>query len=266
MKKAVFHITTLFLILFASCDEKVKKDENNRRTQTKALDNSNSKSNLDWNGTYTGVLPCADCEGIQVSLTLFKSGAYQKQTMYLGKEEQGTGTNGFFEWNDAGSAITIKEENNIRSYQVGENMLFHLDNEGKKIDGDLAERYVLTKNLTDVDLEDKEWQLFEIRGQGIVGPEGVIQPNITFHSELSKVTGHNGCNTFTCSYELKTGKRISLGNIASTLMACRNMEMGDSFNEVLQKIDNYSIAGDSILSLNKARMAPLVRFKLKIEK
>ena len=28
-----------------------------------------SKTSLDWNGEYQGLLPCADCEGIEIKLT-----------------------------------------------------------------------------------------------------------------------------------------------------------------------------------------------------
>ncbi|WP_374030704.1 META domain-containing protein [Bdellovibrio bacteriovorus] len=38
------------------------------------------------------------------------------------------------------------------------------------------------------------------------------------------------------------------------------MPTEDNFAEVLQGVDNYTVDGDN-LSLNKARMAPLARFK-----
>ena len=44
-------------------------------------------------------------------------------------------------------------------------------------------------------------------------------------------------------------------------MACPDMQIADQFNQVLGKVDNYAIA-DGVLSLNKARMAPLARFRL----
>ena len=46
----------------------------------------------------------------------------------------------------------------------------------------------------------------------------------------------------------------------STLMACENMEVETELAKVLEQADNYTIEGD-ILSLNKARVAPLARFK-----
>ena len=67
------------------------------------------------------------------------------------------------------------------------------------------------------------------------------------------------------SYEILEGNRISFGRgMASTMMACPDMEIADRFNEVINTVDNYTVA-DGVLSLNKARMAPLARFKLVTE-
>ena len=40
---------------------------------TTAIDSThNAQNSLDWNGTYKGVLPCADCAGIEKEITLYK--------------------------------------------------------------------------------------------------------------------------------------------------------------------------------------------------
>lgn len=44
-----------------------------------------SQNALDWNGTYKGTLPCADCEGIETELTLNLDGNYLYKATYLGK-------------------------------------------------------------------------------------------------------------------------------------------------------------------------------------
>ncbi len=46
----------------------------------------------------------------------------------------------------------------------------------------------------------------------------------------------------------------------STKMACENMDVEYGLSKALSAADNYSLQGDN-LSLNKARMAPLARFK-----
>jgi heat shock protein HslJ len=44
------------------------------------------------------------------------------------------------------------------------------------------------------------------------------------------------------------------------MMACPDMSVEDAFMKAMQEVDNYSLA-DGKLSLNKARMAPLLRFE-----
>lgn len=39
-------------------------------------------------GTYEGILPCADCEGIKTSLTLDAGGSYTVEREYLGKADR----------------------------------------------------------------------------------------------------------------------------------------------------------------------------------
>lgn len=224
-----------------------------------------SRNALDWNGVYQGVIPCADCEGIKTRLTLMKSGEFSRTTTYLGKEETGRTESGTFQWNDAGSVVTLDlGDGQTQRYQVGENQLFHLDLEGNRITGDLAENYILVKNKADYQLENKKWILTELMGQEFTPGDGVKQAYLEFNSELGRVAGNNTCNQVSGSYELMEGNRIRIGPVASTMMACPNMENEARFNEVLERVDNYTIA-DGVLSLNKARMAPLARFSLQEE-
>jgi heat shock protein HslJ len=223
----------------------------------------NSQTSLDWNGTYKGIIPCADCDGIQTEITLMESGDFQRTVSYLGKDENSFSDKGPFQWDESGSKITLESsQGGKQQYQVGENRLFHLDREGNRITGDLADKYVLIKNKMDFMLENKKWVLTELMGQEVTFEDEKRQAFLTFESESGRVYGHDSCNRLTGSYELKEGNRISFGRgMAATMMACPDMETSNRFNEVLNKVDNYTIA-DGVLSLNKARMAPLARFKL----
>jgi uncharacterized lipoprotein NlpE involved in copper resistance len=110
------------------------------------IDNHTSQNSLDYHGIYKGVLPCADCEGIEVILELGPGDSYTKKTIYLGKDDnQVNESSGTFSWNEAGNTITLNEENSPNQYFVGENVLFHLDMEGNRISGDLADNYKLNK-------------------------------------------------------------------------------------------------------------------------
>lgn len=125
----------------------------------------NSRTSLDWNGTYKGVLPCADCEGIEIRLTIKSDGGFERSMKYLGKDDGLFFDRGTFEWDDMGRTILLTGENGeSQAYQVGENVLFHLDQEGNRISGDLADMYRLEKSFADYALENKKWVLIELRG------------------------------------------------------------------------------------------------------
>jgi copper homeostasis protein (lipoprotein) len=51
---------------------------------------------LDWNGVYTGTLPCADCEGIKTRIVLKKDGTFERNMTYLGKEDNSFSEEGSF--------------------------------------------------------------------------------------------------------------------------------------------------------------------------
>lgn len=222
----------------------------------------NSRDSLDWKGVYKGTLPCADCEGIAASITLKSDGTFKRVLKYLGKKNNVFFDEGVFVWDDAGATVTLSSsKGETRSYQVGENVLFHLNNEGKRITGDLADLYILVKNRVDPRLEGKKWVLIELRANAIPLQQGAAAAFIRFDMETSMFFGNGSCNQFFGSYELKAGDRISFGNSGATMMACPDMQTERLFLETLGQVDNYSI-GANTLSLNKARMAPLARFAL----
>lgn len=107
----------------------------------------NSQVSLDWSGTYTGILPCANCEGIETTLTLNPDLTYILVTNYLGRndalEEENSGP---FSWDSTGSTITLLNiKSGLNQYKVGENRIWHLDINGERITGDLADHYILIK-------------------------------------------------------------------------------------------------------------------------
>ena len=109
-------------------------------------DQHNARNALDYAGTYNGILPCADCEGILTIIELTYEGTYQKNVIYLGKgEEEVYESHGNFVWSEDGNKITLQGTEWANKYFVSENYLVQLDNDGNKITGDLADKYILRK-------------------------------------------------------------------------------------------------------------------------
>ena len=222
-------------------------------------DAHSSRNSLDWAGTYSGVLPCADCPGIETTITLHADGRYERKLDYLERSVEPWVDSGSFSWNAAGSAVTLREPGGAgQHFMVGENTLRQLDLDGNPIAGALAGHYVLHKHLRDPAIEDRTWRLTELRGQPVARAGAFL----VLDAEQALASGNASCNSFSGAYAIKSGNRISFDeNMAVTMMACPDMTTEEQFLEALRQIDNYGFA-DGVLSLNRARMAPLARFEI----
>lgn len=111
-------------------------------------------------------------------------------------------------------------------------------------------------------ITEKYWKLIELNGQPIVKTENQKEVHIILKNKDSLVTGFGGCNSLSGTYALnKTQNRLKFSGIRATLMACEEMGIEQKFHAMLLKVDNYTLKNDT-LSLNKARMAPLAKFKV----
>ncbi len=251
MKTLPLQIIFLTFIMLYGCNSSKKQHEEPQAAGI--VDTHNSQNALDWDGFYTGTLPCADCEGIYTTITLNTDGNYIKKNVYLGKSDAAFEESGSFTWNDAGTTITLKQANEPYSYFVGENTLTALDMEGNKITGEPANNYVLHKKF--IALTGVKWKLIKLNGKDVSNDRAYI----SFSEDNSRVSGNGGCNGFGGEYTTQEGNRISMSKLMSTMMACPDMETETNLHKALEIVDNYAILNDT-LSLNKARMAPLAVF------
>lgn len=109
-------------------------------------DTHNAKNSLDWEGTYKGLTPCADCEGIETEVTLNKDMTFVIKTKYKGKSDKVFEETGNFKWDERGSNVILEGlKDRSNQFFVGENTLTQLDMDGHKVTGDLASHYILKK-------------------------------------------------------------------------------------------------------------------------
>jgi len=106
---------------------------------------ANARNSLDWAGVYTGTIPAADADGINVRLQLNKDNSFELTYEYIGKSDNKFTNTGSFKWNDAGDTINLGIADTPSYYKVAENKLIQLDMAGKPITGNFADMYVLTK-------------------------------------------------------------------------------------------------------------------------
>ncbi len=302
MRKHYFISAILFFIL-VSC----QKQNNKETTLTNdsiiksdgdtidTIDKHTSQNSLDYLGVYKGVLPCADCEGIQTTITLNENLTYSIKTQYLGKGAKVFEQNGMYKWNDKVNILVLGDSENVpRYYFVGENMLTQLDMSGKKITGDLADNYQLNKEISSLEtitnseesptseklnnrmvvktvikevdpaegkftLAKTKWRLIELNGNKI-RRKGNKSYFIKLNSNDGKFNGYAGCNTFSGNYVMPSPRALAFTNIVSTRMACSNMELETQVLAMLESVDNYRIKSD-ILYLRKTKMTTVAKFE-----
>lgn len=153
MKTRTLIFVFVAMMALVSCKNTTKEEtpqapSSETETELETPDNAhNSENSLDWPGEYEGVLPCADCPGIQTKITLNDDKTYELEMEYLERESK-VMDEGDFEWFDNGSKIRLKSQNKDekdKAFLVGENQLFQLDENGERATGELADKFTLKK-------------------------------------------------------------------------------------------------------------------------
>lgn len=223
-----------------------------------------------WEGTYQGVVPCADCEGIETTITLNADGSYFLRTKYVGREGKVVHQRGAFSWSSAGNSIRLSGvSGGPDQYLVNDQKLVQLDLQGNRITGELAGKYELSKVPGDVDSAPavlaipSRWRLRDLLGKPLPAPAAdSAAPLLAF--EPNRVHGFTGCNDFTGTCELMPGNRLHFSKIATTMKACPDGTVEQELLRILESTDNYFTDG-KVLKLHRGRMAPLAVFDAEAE-
>ena len=238
MRTNLHYVFFLFVLLTqVSC----KSNKTAQNSETKPIAD-NSMTSVDWVGIYQGILPCADCEGIKTQIVLNQDFSYVLETQYLGTDKKTFKSKGNFKWNETGSKITLDNENN-QIYQVGENILFHLDNDGNRITGKLADNYILA--IVNTELTGKHWKLISLNGKPVQNSEK--EAFMSFITEENRVHGSSSCNMFNGKYELLNGNRIKFSSFAMTKMACIGNIIEAEFMQIFEKTTCYALTSNELI-------------------
>jgi uncharacterized lipoprotein NlpE involved in copper resistance len=139
--KRIFFAGTILLVFFAwSCA---------KQSEPAPASASAADSFAHIAGEYRGILPCADCEGIDTVIRLENDGTCTSRIRYLGKsDEEVFEWTGTFELDSRTNVLTLKSGQQYGtpvSYVFKENTLTQLDMEGNVIGGDFPDLYILKK-------------------------------------------------------------------------------------------------------------------------
>ncbi len=191
-------------------------------------------------GIYTGLMPCADCPGIQTRVEINPDLTYTLYTDYIDEPAASDTISGTFEWNSGNSTITFDEQL-LGQCTIEDNALYKLI-DGKKAEGENAANYTLVK--VDSALVEKTWKLSELYGSPVTTER---EANIIFHIDGNRFSGNASCNRFSGSYQIQTNNRIILSQAVATRMMCIDMQTETGFMEVLSRADSYSITNDTLI-------------------
>ncbi|WP_284651949.1 copper resistance protein NlpE N-terminal domain-containing protein [Flavobacterium terrisoli] len=298
--KAKLLLFTLLLSFFISCQKQTndKATAQDSIAKVDSLNNvaaHNAKNSLDYIGTYKGILPCADCEGLETTICINENNTYNVKTLYQGKGDKIFEQKGSFSWNKAGNTIVLDDvKNGPNQYFVGENTLTQLTLTGEKITGNLAAQYVLAKQPTTnaaietttehketVDLNSRieaqtvikkvnpaigkatlaetKWKLITLNGK-VVTHKGKKEYFIKLNSSDGRFAAFAGCNNMMGNYVMPSAFALSFTTVGMTKMACPNMDLETRFSTMLEKVDRY-ILKDNILKFKKGKTEVLATFE-----
>lgn len=252
IKQAV--LFTVAAVVISSCSVKKK-----RTSPSQFEDHHTAQISLDWQGRYSGYLPCADCEGIDTELTLNDDLTYTLIEVWKKNDNTSSDTlTGQFTWQ--GNKIRLEGIPSNRrpsTFKVEENRIRQLDMNGDEITGGLAAHYLLSK-MGNARVEDKRWQIVALRGKPIDGaPETHY---IIFHSKEGRLEAKINCNVILSDYRITNQLQLKISQGISTRMACPD-NLESELIKALDMADNISVREET-LTLNKGRMAPLVSLQL----
>ncbi len=246
MKNLLSIICLVFFI--QSC-----QDSNSSQTESSP---DNSQTSLDWPGTYSGILPCVDCEGMETTIALNRDLSYSVTIIHRGKGGEIFTRKAQFTWNDDGNTIQLDGMfDGPSKYLVGENVLIQLDNKGQRINGNLAEQYKLTKTK-ESRLDRSRWNLTELLGK----PFDRSTAHINFDLEKQQLRGYGWCNTFSCSFDILPDDRIKFNEIIASTHICPDTTTEKQLLNMFNAVDSYQLNGD-ILILSRGKVAPMAKFE-----
>lgn len=289
-------VLVLALSAIATACQNSSKAPNQDKAASIIIGIPHANKTLNYQGTYKGVLPCADCDGLETTISLNENNTFVIQSQYLGKGNKIFEQHGTFTWNKTGSVVLFDNVDNApNQYAVGNNTLTQLDLEGKLITGSLAKQYILSKqkkvavesagpgelekpviNLNNkivaqtvikkvnpavgkVTLAETQWKLILLNGKRIKH-QGKAAYFLKLNSKDGRFSAFAGCNSISGNYVMPSPAAIAFTNTITTMKACDKMDTEKRFTKVLEETDSYAIE-DNMLYLKKGKKKVLATFE-----
>ncbi|PHN02347.1 META domain-containing protein [Flavilitoribacter nigricans] len=143
---------------------------------------------------------------------------------------------------------------NIEGFQFEEGYLQKIEVKAEKLDKSQVPADASSIKYTLVKVLDKqkdirtvlngEWTLMRLNDRPL--NRMVVLPTMTIDLSQNLVAGNGGCNTFNGKIQELSASKIKLGPVVSTRKACMNKNVESEFNQALNTINTYQIAGNNL--------------------
>lgn len=162
MKYFIPFFCTGCLILFASlssCNEEGEVSGDQATIEDTSITESTSNLPVQdtlrkyrhnpWAGSFYGILPCDDCEGTEILITLDFDGVTHYSTREYASDDSGETGVGRAYWDETGKIVSVKDYYGIPHkflYDYEKDVLYKLDENGEKYTGPQANAYTLIRS------------------------------------------------------------------------------------------------------------------------
>jgi heat shock protein HslJ/uncharacterized lipoprotein NlpE involved in copper resistance len=236
MKKIHLILSGLIFCLVYSCSTK---------TSENTLEDTAPE--LVIHGVYEGVLPCADCEGIEYHIQLDSDFTYKSFNRYMGRTNRIELENGNWEWFDDTVIIVHNAKQDTKYFSVHAKAIRMLDREGRWFGTEHEEKYTLNllpgvTDVTELPIAVQHSRVYEnmyLTGfDAVAFSEGKTwQLNINFEKEIAFKDKSNKTTYYQIT-NVMFGKEaiIMTGNVpepftASLIpMQCKRISSHETFN------------------------------------
>ncbi len=145
--------TGAFNLAIAESDKKMMESVQKARAMSRQHKNHSKEvkpvdESQEFRGIYYGYLPCKNCAGIKMTLSLKNKKNYLLVTQYAQASNREYFEKGKYDWDDKSSILTLKprKDSKIQKFQIkNEGTLIQLAEDGKPRKGD-QDKYTLLRS------------------------------------------------------------------------------------------------------------------------
>lgn len=257
IKKTLYLFAISLLLIQCKSTEKSTKDKEAAATEIEEGKNVTQDELTKIVGqSYRGILPCADCMGIETELAFKADGQYVVKSFYLGKSDEVNSKTGQYQL-DGNKVICRIKSQIVSRYQIKEDQLVPEGPQASSMSG-TEEQYILRKNLGQ--LVERYWALTEVLGEEAKPLAEGREAYLLVRNDGS-FSASGGCNSLFGSFSETTKHFIQFNEIASSEMACNYPHYDKSLIEALERTRQFMVNKNDELVLVVGKAAPLARFK-----